>query len=615
MALEIVHRVFVRSPATQLVRVETTILSDELLPAALVVFMPVWTPGSYLVREYSRHVESFGVAPPAICWKVRKNAWRIEPGATTALVLSYSVYAGELTVRTNHVDETHALLVGAAVFMAIEGHEQVSSQIEIQGPSGWRAATALARLSTSGALRRPPRAPAESLENLESDVQGVGSLHRFTAPDFDTLVDSPIELGTFRTAPFEVCGVPHRYAIWPADALSDANVDRLVADTRQIIQYEATLFEGGLPYDSYDLLLHVSPRGRGGLEHRNSSALIVPPTSFSSRDGYLDMLSLVAHEVFHAWNIKRIRPEGLTPYRYECECYTRLLWWFEGATSYYDWRVLVRTGQATVEEYLDHLATEVAYLEQTPGRRLLSLEAASFDAWIKLYRPDENTLNSSVSYYRKGELVCALLDLELRARSDGRATLDRVVDHLWRQYGRRERPVAEDGMQTIFEEATGLHLGDLFDAWIRSPSEIDVTPAFATVGLAVEYSRREEDGHGMLGLRVRNDAGRCIVAAVVRDGPAFATGIAPGDELLAVGGMRVDASGGVDPTLRGRTPDETVDVVCSRDGRLNVRRVTLGPPQPHRTRLVAKADASVGVRRALSAWLGRPHPAWSVGRP
>jgi predicted metalloprotease with PDZ domain len=601
MALEIVHRVLVRSPATQLVRVETTILSDELLPAALVVFMPVWTPGSYLVREYSRNVESFSVAPPAVCRKVRKNAWHIEPGATTALVLSYNVYAGELTVRTNHVDETHALLVGAAVFMAIEGHEHVGARIEIEGPSGWRAATALTKL--------------ESLESLESLVREDGSLHRFTAPDFDTLVDSPIELGTFRTAPFEVCGVPHRYAIWPSDALSDANVHRLVADTQQIIQYEATLFEGALPYDSYDLLLHVSPRGRGGLEHRNSSALIVPPTSFSSRDGYLDLLSLVAHEVFHAWNIKRIRPEGLTPYRYECECYTRLLWWFEGATSFYDWRALVRTGRATVEEYLDHLATEVAYLEQTPGRRVLSLEAASFDAWIKLYRPDENTLNSSVSYYRKGELVCALLDLELRARSDGRATLDRVVGHLWREYGRSERPVAEDSMQTIFEEATGLHLGDLFDAWIRSPSEIDVTPAFATVGLAVEHSRREEDGHGMLGLRVRNDAGRCIVAAVVRDGPAFATGIAPGDELLAVGGMRVDASGGVDPTLRGRTPHETVDVICSRDGRLSVRRVTLGPPQPHRTRLVAKADASVGVRRALTAWLGRTHPAWSVTGP
>jgi predicted metalloprotease with PDZ domain len=593
MALEIIHRVLVRTPATQLVRVETTILSDELLPSTLVVFMPVWTPGSYLVREYARHVESFGVAPPAVFRKLRKNAWRIQPGATTALVFSYTVYAGELTVRTNHVDETHAFLVGAALFTAIEGHGHLGARIEIEVPSDWKAATALA--------------------TLESEVLPEGAIHRFTAPDFDTLVDSPIELGTFRVAHFQVFGVPHRYAIWPADAVSDANVDRLVADTQLVIMHEATLFGGKLPYDAYDLLLHVSPRGRGGLEHRNSSALIVPATSFSSRDGYLDLLSLVAHEVFHAWNIKRIRPEGLTPYRYECECYTRLLWWFEGATSYYDWRFLVRSGRASVEEYLDHLANEIAYLDQTPGRRVVSLEAASFDAWIKLYRPDENTLNSSISYYRKGELVCALLDLELRARSDGRVTLDRVVGHLWREYGLPERAVPEDAMQALFEEATGLPLGDLFDSWIRSPAEIDVAPTLATVGLAVEHSRREEDTHGMLGLRVRSDGGRCIVAGVVRDGASFATGIAPGDELIGIGGTRIDGSGGVDSALRGHAPHETLDVVCCRDGRIAVRRVTLGSPQPHRTRLTAKTDASPAARSALTAWLGRPHPAWSNG--
>ena len=591
MALEILHRVLVRSPATQLVRVETTVLSGEALPAALVVSMPVWTPGSYLVREYARHVESFAVAPPATFRKVRKNAWRIEPGATTALVFSYTVYAGELTVRTNHVDETHAFFVGAALFTVIEGREDLGARIEIEVPSEWKAATAL--------------------PTLESEQQRDGALHRFAAPDFDTLVDSPIELGTFRSTAFQVCGVPHRYAIWPADAVTDANVERLVGDTQQIISWEATLFGGKLPYSTYDLLLHVSPRGRGGLEHRSSSALIVPGASFASRDGYLDLLSLVAHEVFHAWNIKRIRPEGLTPYRYDCECYTRLLWWFEGATSYYDWRVLVRSGRASVEEYLDHLASEVAYLEQTPGRRVLSLEAASFDAWIKLYRPDENTLNSSISYYRKGELVCALLDLELRARSDGRATLDRVVGHLWREYGLAERPVPEDGMQAIFEEATGLALGDLFDAWIRSPAEIDVGPTFDRVGLAVEHSQSEEDGHGMLGLRVRNDGGRCIVAAVVRDGAAFATGIGPGDEVLGIAGVRVDGAAGVDLALRGRAPRETVDVVCARDGRIRVRRITLGVPQPRRTKLVAKPDASPVARRALSGWLGRPHPAWA----
>ena len=265
---------------------------------------------------------------------------------------------------------------------------------------------------------------------------------------------------------------------------------RLVEDTRTIVASEAKLFGGSLPYDSYDLLLHLSPRGRGGLEHSASAALIASPSSFGTRDAYLDLLSLVAHEVLHAWNIKRIRPAALTPYRYEHECYTRLLWWFEGATSYYDWRILAMTRLCTVEEYLDHLAAEIGYLDQTPGRLVHALEDASYDAWIKLYRPDENSQNSSVSYYRKGEVVCALLDLEMRARSGGRASLDVVMAHLWEEYGAPRRPVPEDAMQGIFERVAGTSMADLFETWIRAPGEIDYSVSLARVGLSLERSPR-----------------------------------------------------------------------------------------------------------------------------
>jgi predicted metalloprotease with PDZ domain len=341
-ALSIVHRIAIPAPQTHLIEVESTVSADvgSTLPDALVLFMAAWTPGSYLLREYARHIEGLAADPPARATKIRKNAWRVATGCAERVTVRYRVYAGELTVRTNHVDATHAFLVGAALFLGIEGREDLGARVEVAPPRGWRIATSLAEAT---AVRGAP--------------EGV---RVFAAPDFDTLVDSPIEIGTHREETFEVLGTPHRYAIWPAGAAGDADAHRLVDDTRVILETEAKLFGNSLPYRSYELLLHLSTRGRGGLEHGAGAALIAPPSSFVTRDGYLDLLSLVAHEVFHAWNVKRIRPAGLTPYRYGEECYTRLLWWFEGGTSYYDWRVLALSRLCTIDEYLDHLSAEIA---------------------------------------------------------------------------------------------------------------------------------------------------------------------------------------------------------------------------------------------------------------
>ncbi len=593
-SISIVHRISIPSPQTHLVHVETTISasgqSAHSLPQSLVLFMPVWTPGSYLLREYARHVEAFTAESPARSVKIRKDAWRIDTGGGARVIVRYRVYAGELTVRTNHVDESHAFLVGAALFLGIEGLEQLGARVEIVAPRGWRAATSL------------PVAPAH----------GAGDeVLRFDAPDFDTLVDSPIELGLHREERFEAVGKPHRYAIWPARLVSDADARRLVDDTRAILETEAMLFGGSLPYAAYNLLLHLSSRGRGGLEHMGSAALIASPASFATRDGYLDLLSLVAHEAFHVWNIKRIRPAGLTPYRYGHECYTRLLWWFEGATSYYDWRVLALARLCTVDEYLDHLAAEIAYLNQTPGRLVHALEDASYDAWIKLYRPDENSANSSVSYYRKGEVVCSLLDLEIRARSGGRAALDGVLARLWEEYGAQGRAVPEDAMQPLFERVAGAPMGDLFEAWIRSAFEIDYGRTFAHVGLAVERTQRAEGAPCSLGVRVRADAGRSYAASVARESGAWRAGIDAGDEIIAVGGNRVEGTN-LEASLRGRAPGDTVEVVVARDGRLLMKGVALDPPRHDRVRLVAKADAPASARAAFAAWLGQPHPLWAA---
>jgi predicted metalloprotease with PDZ domain len=595
-SLSVVHRLSIPSPQTHLVHVETTVSASgqtaHALPDAVVLFMPVWTPGSYLVREYARHVEGFAVEAPVRATKVRKNAWRIDTGGAARVVVRYRVYAGELTVRTNHVDESHAFLVGAALFLGVEGHEQLGARVEVVAPRGWRAATSL------------PPASGSSAHAATDEVL------RFDAPDFDTLVDSPIELGTHREESFEAVGKKHRFAIWPAKLVTDADVRRLVDDTRTVLETEAKLFGGSLPYDTYDLLLHLSPRGRGGLEHNASAALIASPGAFATRDGYVDLLSLIAHEAFHVWNIKRIRPAELTPYRYGQESYTRLLWWFEGGTSYYDWRVLALARLCTVDEYLDHLASEIAYLDQTPGRLVHALEDASYDAWIKLYRPDENSANTSVSYYRKGEIVCALLDLEIRGRSAGRASLDAVLAALWEEHGAPRRPVPEDGMQALFERVAGVPLGDLFDAWIRSPLEVDYGKTLARVGLAIDRQPRTDGAPCSLGIRVRADGGRAYATFVVRDSGAWRAGIDPGDEILAVGGTRVEGTN-LDASLRGRSPGDTVEVTLARDGRLLAKSVALDPPRLDRVKIVARPDAPPGARAAFAAWLGQPHPLWA----
>lgn len=583
-SLSIIHRVSIPVPATHMIHVESAFsVDDARLPESLVLFMPVWTPGSYLVREYARHVEGLRAAPPARSTKIRKNAWRIDTQKGGRVVIRYRVYAAELTVRTSHVDDTHAFLVPAAVFLGVVGYGDVGATIELETAAPWRVATPLPRVAGGGAY-----------------------LHRLAARDFDMLVDSPIELGTHMERSFEVLGTPHRYAICPG--AGDEDVKRLIDDTRTIVETEAGLFGGRLPYESYDLLLHLSPRGRGGLEHRSSAALIAPVGSFTTREGYLDLLSLIAHEVFHAWNVKRIRPAGLAPYRYEEECYTRLLWWFEGATSYYDWRVLVLSRLCSVDEYLDHIAGELGYLDQTHGRLVQSLEEASFDAWIKLYRPDENSSNSGVSYYRKGELVCALLDIEIRARTAGNATLDGILKHLWDEYGSRERPVPEDGMQAIFESVAKTDLGDLFEAWIRTPTEIDYGRTLARVGLAIERSARADAPRCSLGVRLRIEGGRSIVAMVARDSTAWTAGVDVGDELVAVGGIRVEGMN-LDPVLRDRAPGQTVDVVLSREGRLSTKSVMLDAARLDRVKVVPIRDAPAAARDAFEAWVRQPLPA------
>ncbi len=573
---EVVYTVSCLDPDAHLLSVEVEVTGE--FGDALVLFMPVWTPGSYLVREYARHVEDVrsGAERPT---KIRKNAWKIAThGARTARV-SYRLYANDLTVRTNHLDRRHAFWTGAATYLFPDGVRDFAAKVRVHAPEGWSVATALAR----------------------------GEDGSYRASGVDELCDSPFECGAMSPQRFEVLG--KRHVLWPADTghQGAARWEELVRDVKLIVETEAKLLSRGdppedsLPYDEYHFLWTVSPRGRGGLEHERSCALVTPPSLFHSRPGYLDVLSLVAHELLHLWNVKRIKPAGLVPYRYEEENLTRLLFWFEGGTSYFDWRVLRLAGLASPREYLEHLAELVGRVLDAPGARVHSLSDASFDAWVKAYRPDENTGNSTISYYAKGEVVCALLDLTIRARTGGSRGLDHVLVHLYWGYAKEGRALPEDGFVAAVREATGVDVSDEVARWVESAGALDPTEPLAAVGLRLE--RRPQKAKTVsLGIRAKARGGRVYIDAVIRGSAAMRAGLDPGDELLSVGGRRVEDS--LDGALERLHPGSELDVVFARDGLVDRRSLVVDPPPPGDAALVPAADASPAARALLDGWLG-----------
>ncbi len=560
-----------------LIHVKLSIEGPLLEP--LTLQMPCWTPGSYLVREYARHVENLRVSAGTTrcaAHKMTKDSWSVAHGGASSLTVEYSVYAHDLTVRTNHVCESHGYFNGAATFMRpvqeSGGWDGIPVQLMIEKPiTSWSIATGL------------------------KSVAGKDNV--FIARDFEELVDCPVEVGVHERHDFVVQNKPHSLVIWGAAARFDR--PKLLQDIRNIVETECALF-GGLPYDSYLFLLHLAPGMRGGLEHENSTTLLATPDSFDTESGYEDLLSLIAHEFFHLWQVKRTRPAGLRPYRYDRENYTRMLWLFEGGTSYYDWMLLRRSGLVSPKKYLDHLASEIARIEDTPGRFAQTVEEASFDAWIKLYRPDENSVNSTVSYYLKGEIVCALIDLELRSRSKGTKSFDDVLRYLWSEYGQQQKGVDEDNVESVFAAATGIDVSDVIDHLVRSKKPIAYDEYFAKFGLTVKT--RGAKG-AALGVRLRNEGSKVFLGSVLRDSAAENAGLAPNDELIAIDGRRVD-DGTLRKRLESRKPGETIEVLYARRELMASTKVLLAEPSPDGYEIAVGSGSSESARALGARWLG-----------
>jgi predicted metalloprotease with PDZ domain len=490
--------------------------------------MPVWTPGSYLIREYARHVQNFAVKNIGgndLAWrKVNKNTWQIDTKAAKEIVVSYRVYSNELTVRTNELNDDHAFWNNSALLLFVKDQLKARSTVKVAPYGNWKVATGLPAV--------------ESETNI------------FRAENYDVLYDSPFEVSDFKEIKFDVQGKPHRYVI-----TGEGNYDprKLAADTAKIIEECYKIF-GALPYNDYTFILNL--RGRGGLEHLNSTALQANRFAFKPDSKYKGFLGLVAHEYFHLWNVKRIRPDSLGPFDYEKENYTKLLWVAEGGTEYYSNLLMLRAGLITEKEFLKDRATGIQQLQARPGRFETSLEQASFDAWIKYYRQDENAVNNQISYYDKGEIVNMMLDITIRTSSGGTKSLDDVIRHLYTEFFVKGKNFTPEDFQKAAELMAGKGLDDFFSKYIRGEADIDYAEIVKGIGLqlnAVEtstgkaYIGTDSADGGLtirsipaLGVDLAEENGRLTVRMILADTPAFEQGLNTGDQIIAVDGYRAN---------------------------------------------------------------------------
>ena len=578
-------------PQTHYVSIEAT------LPASgqpeVEVFMPVWTPGSYLVREFARNVEAITVSDPAgkplVFSKSRKNRWRIKTNGAPEIRFSYRVYSREMSVRTNWVEDSFALLNGAPTFVTLVGGLARPHDVRIELPPRWK--------TTMPGL---PDAPD-------------GRPHHYLAPDYDTLVDSPILAGNPAVYRFEVDGIPHFLVNQGEAGVWDG--PRSAADAEKIVRENREMW-GALPYKKYVFLNMITESG-GGLEHRNSVCMMTTRWATRTRKSYIGWLDLVAHEYFHAWNIKRLRPAELGPFDYENENPTRSLWVAEGITDYYAPLTLRRAALSSTQEFLGtdtppspgSLSATIATLQSTPGRLVQSAEQSSYDAWIKFYRPDENSVNTSVSYYTKGAVVGWLLDARIRHATGGAKSLDDLMRLAFEKFSGEQGFTPEEFKATAATIA-GKPLGDFFRHTVESTEELDYTEALDWFGLRLkqetEAAGKPRNGtpKAWLGVDTRIDNGRLLVSRVPRESPAYESGLSVDDEIIAIDDFRLKPDQ-VTQRLENYHPGDKVSILVARRDQLTRIPVALGE-EPKKLQLEIRPDATESQKRNLEKWLGKP---------
>ena len=573
--------------AQHLVDVELHLRLPEGFSGPLQLSMPAWAPGSYLVRDYARHVEGVQAqnTDPAAhgeklaVHKVRKDCWEVRHASSRQVLLRYRLYARELTVRTNFVNADVALVQGAASYLGCPQLEALPHELEVHLPPGW----------------------GEAVCGLRG--QRDGQRVRFVADNYDALVDSPLLCGNPRSHTFEAGGVHHVLATVGGETIFDDAA--AVAEWRRITAEMHALWRE-VPYDRY-AMLNVLLGGQGGLEHRHGALVMANPTARHGA-GRSEYLGLLCHEMFHAWNVKRLRPRALGPFAYGTENYTPSLWVAEGLTAYYDDLLVRRAGLSDDATYLSKLAQTLGVLARTPGKDAQSLTEASFDAWIKLYRPDENTGNTTVSYYLKGSLVGLVLDARLRAASGGTRSLDDVMRLAYRRHS-GERGYSEEEFRAVIAEVAGQNEAGYLHGLLDVPGPIDVTPALQTFGLRLRWRSTPQaplaapPAVTLWGIACEEGGGRLTVARVRRDCPAYTAGLNVGDELLAVDDWRLPAGRGWLEAGGQLAGAPAANLLVSRFGRLRRIAVPLSAPPAEEAVLELDPAANPAQCAARAAWL------------
>ena len=528
--------------------------------AAQELSLPVWIPGSYLVREFARHLSGLkvrqGTREPALS-QLDKATWQVDCAGATSLTVSYLVYAFDTSVRAAFLDAGRGFFNGTGVCLRVHGREHEAHAIELRSvPRGWQVATAMRAAGV--------------------DAAGRG---RYVAADYDELVDHPFELGPFWRGSFKAAGVAHTFAV--AGALPDFDGERLLADTRRICEAQIAFWHGPrgrAPFDHYAFLLNTAEDGHGGLEHRASTALLaarrdLPRLTLAGSaaaersDGEVGLLGLISHEYFHTWNVKRMRPAEFARCDYTRENYTELLWFFEGFTSYYDDLLLLRSGLIDEARYLRLLARTASGVWATPGAQVQSVAQSSFDAWVKYYRQDENTPNATVSYYTKGALVALALDLTLRSESSG--SLDDVMRQLWRTSA--GGPISEADIAAALQAIGGRSYAFELAQWVHGTEALPLQDRLAH--FAVDWQHTPATLVQRLGLRASESALTGVrITQVLRGGAAEQAGLSAGDDLLAVDGWRVRR---LDDALRLLKSGMPAALLVARDQRVLTLNLTV----------------------------------------
>ena len=565
------------APHTHYVDVDMRLL--DLKQDSVDVKMAVWTPGSYMVREFSKNidaVQAIGLdGQPLKVKKVNKNTWRIFNGKVRDVSIQYNVYAFEMTVRTSFINSDYAVLNGASIFLYPAKMQHLPSTVHLYPYKEWT------KVSTV----------------LKPIKKGNSNILR--APNYDILVDSPIGLGNQEVIDFQAAGIPHKLMI---EGQGNYQTTKMI-DAMQKIGAEAVKLFGEHPCDDYLYMIYNWDSGRNGLEHLNSTMITVPRWDYEPYSRFLQWAGIVAHEYIHLWLVKRLRPIELSPFDYEKETHTHLLWVMEGVTSYYDDMLLRRADLMSVNDYLGVVVHNINSTENIAGNHVQCVAHASFDAWVKYYRRNENSNNTTVSYYTKGAVVGTMLDLEIIHHTKGEKSLDDVLQYMYQRYFKElKRGFTDAEFEAAVEKVVGKEMDDFFDNYVFDTEAIDYNKYFGYAGLQM-VNVDEFDESIELGARLKTAGGKLTISSVSRNTPAYKYGLNAKDEIVAVNGFRTASELALQKVISHRKTGDRVTFTVSRGGVLKDIEVELDHNHKVRYFLEQLPDASDEQKTVYMKWL------------